>query len=68
MLVTVNIYANLRYYLPDPEKSMTEKEWEVPDGATVRFVLQKLKLPKDIRIMVLVNNNSVNQKAVLTRL
>ncbi len=65
MLITVNIYAHLRYYLPEPEKSIKEKEWEVPDGATVGFVLEKLKLPKEIRITVLVNNNSVNQKAVL---
>ena len=65
MFVSVNIYANLRYYLPESEKSIKEKEWEVPDGATVGFVLEKLKLPKEIRITVLVNNNSVNQKAVL---
>ena len=65
MLIIVNIYANLRYYLPEPEKSIKEKKWEVPDGATVGFVLEKLKLPKDIRITVLVNNSSVGQKAVL---
>jgi molybdopterin converting factor small subunit len=65
MLVSVNIYANRRYYLPEPEKSIEEKEWEVPEGATVGFVLEKLKLPKEIRITVLVNNSSVGQKAVL---
>jgi molybdopterin converting factor small subunit len=65
MLVSVNIYANLRYYIPEPEKSIKEKEWEVPDGATVGFVLEKLKLPNEIRITVLVNNSSVGQKAVL---
>jgi molybdopterin converting factor small subunit len=65
MLISVNIYANLRYYLPEPEKSIKEKEWEVPDGATVGFVLEKLKLPKDIRITVLINNSSASQKAVL---
>jgi len=65
MLITVNIYANLRYYLPEPEKSIKETEWEVPEGATVGFVLEKLKLPKEIRITVLVNNSSVGQKTVL---
>lgn len=65
MLINVNLYANLRYYLPEPEKSVKEKEWDVPDGATVGFVLEKLKLPKEIRITVLVNNNSVDQKTVL---
>lgn len=65
MLITVNIYANLRYYLPEPEKSIKEKEWEVPDGATAGFVLEKLRLPKEIRVTLLVNNNSVDPKAVL---
>jgi molybdopterin converting factor small subunit len=65
MPINVNIYANLRYYLPEPEKSVKEKEWDVPDGATVGFVLEKLKLPKEIRITILVNSNSVDQKTVL---
>ena len=66
MHITVNIYANLRYYLPEPQKSLQEKEWDVPEGASVGFVLEKLGLPKEIRITILLNNNSVNQKAVLT--
>ena len=42
-----------------------EKEWDVPEGASVGFVFEKLKLPKEIRITVLVNNKSVDQKTVL---
>lgn len=65
MLITVNIYAYLRYYLPESHKSIEDKKWEVPAGSNVGFVLEKLKLPKEIRITVLVNNNSVGQTAVL---
>ena len=65
MLITVNIYAYLRYYLPEPQKTIKDKEWDVPEGASVGFVLEKLKLPKEIRITVLLNNSRVNQKAVL---
>jgi molybdopterin converting factor small subunit len=65
MLITVHIYAHLRYYLPEPDESIAEKEWDVPEGSTVGFVLEKLKMPKEIRVTVLVNNNSANQRAVL---
>jgi molybdopterin converting factor small subunit len=37
----------------------------MPEGATVRQVLEKLRLPKEVRVTVLVNNNSVDQNAVL---
>ena len=65
MHIIVHIYAHLRYYLPEPRESITEKEWEVPEGSTVGFLLEKLRMPKEIRITVLVNNNSADQQAVL---
>lgn len=65
MQINVNIYAHLRYYLRDQEKLFKEKEWNMPEGSTVSHILEKLKLPKEIRIMVLLNNNTVDQKAVL---
>ncbi len=65
MRITVNIYAYLRYYLPEPEKTMLEKEWEMPEGAAVKNVLERLRLPKEVRVTVLLNNNSVDTKALL---
>ena len=65
MHVTVNIYAYLRYYLPASEKLFKEKDWDVPQDATVSHVLEKLKLPKEVRVSVLVNNNRADQKAIL---
>jgi molybdopterin converting factor small subunit len=65
MQINVNIYARLRYYLPDPEKYFKEKEWKMPEGSTVGHVLEQLKLPKEIRIMVLLNNNSVDGETAL---
>ena len=65
MRITVNIYAYLRYYLPEPEKTMQEKEWEMPEGAVVKNVLERLRLPKEVRVTVLLNNNSVDAKALL---
>jgi len=65
MQINVNIYAYLRYYLPGREKLFQEKEWNVPDGATVDHILEKINLPKEVRVMVLLNNNSVDHKAAL---
>jgi len=65
MRITVNIYAFLRYYLPDPENSMKNKEWDMPEGSTIGQVLKQLKLPKEVRVTVLVNNNSVDERTVL---
>jgi molybdopterin converting factor small subunit len=65
MRISVNIYAYLRYYLPNQEKLFQEKEWNMPEGATVGQILEKLKLPKEVRITVLLNNNSVDPKEVL---
>jgi molybdopterin converting factor small subunit len=65
MHVTVNIYSYLRRYLKDAEELMSEKGWELPQNATVGQIVEKLKLPKEIRVTVLVNNNSVDHKALL---
>ena len=61
MHITVNIYSYLRYYLRDAEKFFQEKEWDVPEGSTIRHVVEKLKLPVEIRVTVLLNSNSVDQ-------
>jgi len=65
MRITVHIYAYLRYYLPAGEKSVLQKEWEMPEGATIKQALEKLNLPKEVRITVLLNNNSVDQATLL---
>jgi sulfur carrier protein ThiS len=65
MQISVNIYAYLRHYLPNQERLFHEKKWNMPDGATVAEVLEKLKLPKEVRVTILVNHNSVDPKAAL---
>jgi sulfur carrier protein ThiS len=65
MRITVHIYAYLRCYLPAGEKSVLQKEWEMPEGATIKQALEKLNLPQEVRITVLLNNNSVDQATVL---
>jgi molybdopterin converting factor small subunit len=65
MRIKVSIYAYLRYYLPDPEKTIQDIVWELPEGASVKNVLERLRLPKGVQVTVLLNNNSVDFKALL---
>ncbi len=61
MHITVNIYSYLRYYLRDADKFFQEKEWDVPAGSTIKYIVEKLKLPNEIRVTVLLNSNSADQ-------
>lgn len=65
MLVTVHMYAYLRRYLPAPERSTLKRELDLPEFATIQQLLEKLKLPGEVRVTVLVNNNSVDTMTVL---
>jgi molybdopterin converting factor small subunit len=65
MHISVHIYAYLRRYLPASERSTLKKEWDLPDRAPVKQVLERLKLPGEVRVTVLVNNSSVDKKTLL---
>ena len=65
MHVTVRIYPSLRCYLPASETASTQQEWEVPEGETVSRILQRLELPKEVGIMVMIDNSTVAHNAVL---
>jgi sulfur carrier protein ThiS len=65
MQITVHIYSYLRQYLPLSEKSTLKKEWDLPEHATVKQALDRLKFPVGVRVTVLVNNNSVDKMMVL---
>jgi sulfur carrier protein ThiS len=65
MHITVNIYAYLRQYLRHAESLIQHKTWEVPDSSTVARILERLNLPNEVGITVLVNNNRVEQETIL---
>jgi molybdopterin converting factor small subunit len=65
MHITVHIYASLRSFLRAAEISIWEKNWEVPEDCSVNRVLERLNLPKQVHVMVLVNNKSIDPKTSL---
>ena len=50
MIIRVKIYAYLRYYLPDPDPFTQNEEWDMPARTTIGQVLEKLNLPKEMRV------------------
>ncbi len=60
MRIAVHIYPSLRRYLPERERISRTKEWEMPEGADVRQLIDRLHLPEQIRVTVLVNDSSVD--------
>ena len=65
MQITVNIYSYLRSYMQHSAQPIQGKRWELPQDTTVGEMLEQLKLPKEVRVTVLVNSNSVSQKTLL---
>ncbi len=65
MIIRVKIYAYLRYYLPNPDKCSPDEEWDMPERTTIDQVLEKLGLPREIRITVLLNGDMADGKTPL---
>jgi len=65
MVIRVKIYAHLRYYLPDRNSFTQNEEWDMPTGTTLGQVLEKLNLSKEMRITVLLNGHTPDEKTVL---
>lgn len=54
MKIHVQLFATLSRYLPDQDATL-----ELPDGSTVRDVLDRLRIPKEIPVIALVNGRDV---------
>jgi molybdopterin converting factor small subunit len=65
MIIRVKIYASLRYYLPDPDPFTQSEEWDIPVKTTIGQVLEKLNLPKEMHVNVLLNGKTPDEKAAL---
>jgi sulfur carrier protein ThiS len=58
MKVRVNLYVNLKKYAPADDSSF---EIQLEAGATVKTVLEILKIPADEKAIVLINGRNANQ-------
>jgi molybdopterin converting factor small subunit len=62
MILRVKIYSYLRYDLPNPDKFTQNEEWDMPERTTIGQVLEKLNLHKEMRVNVLLNDNTPDEK------
>jgi len=65
MIIRVKIYASLRYDLPAPDPFTQNEERDMPAKTTIAQVLEKLNLPKEMRITVLLNGHTHDERTVL---
>ncbi len=65
MIIRVKIFAYLRYYLTAPNELTQNEEWDVPEETTIAQVLEKLNLPREIRIVVLLNGRTADGATTL---
>jgi|WetSurMetagenome_2_1015567.scaffolds.fasta_scaffold553103_2 molybdopterin converting factor small subunit len=65
MRIAVHIYASLRPHLTAAGRSIWQKEWELPEEASVGDVVSRLKLPKEIQITVFVNSSNADERKAL---
>jgi sulfur carrier protein ThiS len=62
MKVNVNLYVNLKKYAPEGNSSF---DVQLESGATVKAVLEVLKIPHDEKVIVLVNGRSAGESSPL---
>lgn len=62
MTITIHMHGNLRRFMPD---GADRRPMDMPDGATVESVLQRLGAEKDTWL-VAVNNVTAERATVLT--
>lgn len=58
MKVHVDLYVNLKKYAPEANSSF---DVQLESGATVKAVLEILKIPADEKAIVLVNGRNANE-------
>ncbi|MGW8300933.1 MAG: MoaD/ThiS family protein [Desulfobacterales bacterium] len=58
MKVNVNLYVNLKKYAPEGNSSF---DVQLESSATVKTVLEVLKIPRDEKVIVLVNGRNADE-------
>ncbi len=64
MQVAVRLFGNLGHYLPEGGNRFSFMK-SLNDGATVQEMLGRLSLPKELPVIVIVNNRRVEAECVL---
>jgi molybdopterin converting factor small subunit len=65
MIIRVKIYASFRYDLPAPDPFTQNEERDMPVRATIAQVLEKLNLPKEMCVTVLLNGHAHDERTIL---
>jgi molybdopterin synthase sulfur carrier subunit len=64
MKIELRLFASLSRYLPE-QQSKNCCDMEVPDGTTVKELLQRLAIPAEIRKIIIVNGVHAGESQTL---
>ena len=56
MKIRLQIYSHLRQYLPATDARFRDEQWEVAAGTTIAEIVQTLNLPRNLKILTVVND------------
>jgi molybdopterin converting factor small subunit len=65
MMVEIKVFSTLRQHLPSSEERPEGDPWDIPEGETVAEVLDRLGIPGDQEMILLVNDLHVRKGRVL---
>jgi molybdopterin converting factor small subunit len=57
MKIQISLYANLRQYAPGNAESF---ELELATGATVKTLIDRLKMPQTLKMVILINGRKAD--------
>jgi len=66
MQITLQLFAMLRDKLP-PEARRGEMPLELPEGATVRMVIEKMEIPEQLAHLVMINGFHLSREDIDNR-
>ena len=65
MIIEIKVFSILRQHLPPPEKRPEGDLWDIPEGVTVKGLLDRLGLPGDQDMILLVNGLHATEASAL---
>ena len=65
MMIEIKVFSILRQHLSSSEKRPEGDRWDMPEGETVKGALDRLGLPGDQEMILLVNGRHAREDSIL---
>jgi molybdopterin synthase sulfur carrier subunit len=65
MKIQLNLFASLSRFLPEPRGSSFSNLVEIPDGTTIKSILEDLHVPPELPKIIFLNGIHADETSVL---